>query len=200
MPFVTEELWQRLTRRPNDATPSIMVSKYPIHEPGFVFDGADKDFDLLFNAIRAGRSLAASYNLQSDIQIFLHVRDGAEAALFESQKGVITTLTKGCKSVEVIREASEIPPGCGSTVLTPTIGVHILVRGLVDLDAEIAKCEKKLQLAQLNLDKVRKVEAQADYVETVPENVRSINEDRRKTLEAEVASLELSKETFAKLK
>jgi valyl-tRNA synthetase len=33
-----------------------------------VFDEADKHFDLLFNAIRAGRSLAASYNLQSDIQ------------------------------------------------------------------------------------------------------------------------------------
>jgi valyl-tRNA synthetase len=110
-----------------------------------VFDDADKEFDLLFNAIRAGRSLAASYNLQSDIQstsptakrrsllkrfwvVFLHIRDGAEAALFESQKGVITTLTKGCKSVEVVRDAGEIPPGCGSTVLTSTIGVHILVR------------------------------------------------------------------------
>jgi valyl-tRNA synthetase len=33
-----------------------------------VFDEADKHFDLLFNTIRAGRSLAASYNLQSDIQ------------------------------------------------------------------------------------------------------------------------------------
>ncbi len=52
------------------------------------------------------------------------------------------------------------------------------LQGLVDLDAEIAKCEKKLQLARLNLDKVRKVEAQPDYVETVPENVRIINEDR----------------------
>ncbi len=31
MPFVTEELWQRLSRRPNDATPSIMVSRYPIY-------------------------------------------------------------------------------------------------------------------------------------------------------------------------
>ena len=29
MPFVTEELWQRLPRRPNDSTPSIMLSKYP---------------------------------------------------------------------------------------------------------------------------------------------------------------------------
>lgn len=30
MPFVTEELWQRLPRIPNDATPSIMVSRYPV--------------------------------------------------------------------------------------------------------------------------------------------------------------------------
>jgi valyl-tRNA synthetase len=31
MPFVTEELWQRLPRRPNDPTLSIMVSSYPIN-------------------------------------------------------------------------------------------------------------------------------------------------------------------------
>ncbi len=33
-----------------------------------MFDEADKQFDLLFSGIRAGRSLAASYNLQSDVQ------------------------------------------------------------------------------------------------------------------------------------
>ena len=145
--------------------------------------------------------------------------------------------------MEVVRDVSKVPSGCGSTVLTSTISVHILVRvsfslfsllvinegfvfffqGLIDLDAEIAKSEKKLQLARLNLDKVRKVEAQSDYVETVPENVRSINEDRvrcyhdicscalnffinplltlqRKTLEAEISTLEASKEMFARLK
>jgi hypothetical protein len=48
---------------------------------------------------------------------------------------------------------------------------------LVDLDAEIAKCEKRLQLAQLNLDKFRKMEALAGYVKAVPANVRFINED-----------------------
>lgn len=30
MPFVTEELWQRLPRRANDSTPSIMVSAFPV--------------------------------------------------------------------------------------------------------------------------------------------------------------------------
>lgn len=48
----------------------------------------------------------------------------------------------------------------------------------MDLDVEIAKCDKKLGLAKLNLEKVRKVESQADYEETVPENVRLINEEK----------------------
>lgn len=29
MPFVTEELWQRLPRRPTDQTQSIMLAKFP---------------------------------------------------------------------------------------------------------------------------------------------------------------------------
>ena len=60
--------------------------------------------------------------------VFLHILDDEVAALFESQRGVITTLTKGCKSVEVVRDVSKIPSGCGSTVLTSTISLHILVR------------------------------------------------------------------------
>ena len=35
MPFVTEELWQRLPRRPNDSTPSIMVAKFPTSVSGY---------------------------------------------------------------------------------------------------------------------------------------------------------------------
>ena len=86
MPFVTEELWQRLPRIPNDITPSIMVSRYPVfvsvrgthyfcpvshplvQDKDFVFEDAMKEFTLTFSAVKTGRSLAVSYNLQNDIQ------------------------------------------------------------------------------------------------------------------------------------
>lgn len=85
MPFVTEELWQRLKRRPNDPTPSIMVSSFPtfvgllyiydsIHSNSISLQDKDsvfadaEEFDLVFSALKTGRSLAASYNLQTDIQ------------------------------------------------------------------------------------------------------------------------------------
>ena len=68
MPFVTEELWQRLPRRAGDDTPSIMVSRFPVFEKEFVFERAEKEFDLVFGAIRTGRSLASQYNIQGDVK------------------------------------------------------------------------------------------------------------------------------------
>ena len=68
MPFVTEELWQRLPRRAGDNTPSIMVSRFPVFEKEFVFERAEKEFDLVFSAIRTGRSLASQYNIQGDVK------------------------------------------------------------------------------------------------------------------------------------
>ncbi|PPQ73033.1 hypothetical protein CVT24_001413 [Panaeolus cyanescens] len=200
MPFVTEELWQRLPRRPNDSTPSIMVSQYPANDPAFVFDEADKKFDLVFATLKAGRSLAASYTLQNDIQFYIQVGSDQEAELFESQVPTIVALTKGCKSAQVVRAAGDVPPGCGSSVVTPSILVHTLVRGLVDLDSEISKCDKKLDLARLGLQKILKFETQADYETNVPAAARAANDEKRKTFEAEIATLEQSKNMFVQLK
>ncbi|KAF8152335.1 tRNA synthetases class I-domain-containing protein [Crassisporium funariophilum] len=200
MPFVTEELWQRLPRRPNDITPSIMVASYPVNDTAFVFEDADRQFDLVFATLKAGRSLAASYTLQSDIQFFIQAQSDQDAALLSSQCPTIVALTKGCKSAKVVRDANEVPDGCGSAVVTSTILVHTLVRGLVDLDNEIGKCEKKLDLARLNLQKIVKVESQPEYAETVPASVRTANDDKKKTLEAEISTLEMSRNMFVKLK
>lgn len=48
----------------------------------------------------------------------------------------------------------------------------------MDLDKEINKCEKKLDLARLNLQKIVKFESQPEYEETVPANVRTANDDK----------------------
>ena len=126
--------------------------------------------------------------------MFVQVQSDQEAKLFESQAFTIVTLTKGCKSLKVVGDINDVPAGCGSEFLTPTVVIHILVRvsycllalppllklpqGLIDFKVEIAKCEKKLNLARSNLEKIRKVQSHPDYEETVPENVRLINEDK----------------------
>ena len=60
--------------------------------------------------------------------VFLRVSTDKEAQLFESQAPTIVSLTKGCKSVQIVRDLSDVPPGSGSAVLTSTVVMHLLVR------------------------------------------------------------------------
>lgn len=60
--------------------------------------------------------------------VFFFAQSDEEASLFESQLPTIISLTKGCKSGKVVRSSQDIPAGCGSTVLTPSVSVHLLVR------------------------------------------------------------------------
>ena len=138
------------------------------------------------------------------VLVFIQVQSDQETALLSSQCSTIVALTKGCKSAKVVRDQTDIPDGCGSAVVTPTIFVHTLVRvrlffhslfllrylkgifkklkkyfqGLVDLEKEINKCEKKLDLARLNLQKIVKIESQPEYEDTVPANVRTANDEK----------------------
>ena len=55
---------------------------------------------------------------------------------------------------------------------------HYRFQGLVNLEAEVAKCDKKIDLARLNLEKLYKVISQPDYQATVPEAVQLGNEEK----------------------
>jgi valyl-tRNA synthetase len=62
MPFVTEELWQRLPRRPGQAqAPSIMVADYPAPVEGWSDEGAEADMAYLLLVVNrcAERCVAA---------------------------------------------------------------------------------------------------------------------------------------------
>lgn len=48
--------------------------------------------------------------------------------MLQSQTQTIVPLVKGCKSATVVSDVSQIPEGCGSAVLSPTLTVYILVK------------------------------------------------------------------------
>ncbi|KAG8925287.1 hypothetical protein FRC00_004142 [Tulasnella sp. 408] len=177
-----------------------MLADYPVEDSTIDFPDAEKDFDLVFSLIRTTRSIAAQYNLQSNLQVHILATNPALEPLLSSQVPTIVSLTKGCKSADVVTDASAIPLGCGSAVVNADCSVHVLVKGLVDLDEEINKIAKKLDVVNLGIDKLQKTMGQSNYEEVIPENVRAANAEKLRTLETEIATLTQSQEMFAKLK
>jgi septal ring factor EnvC (AmiA/AmiB activator) len=71
----------------------------------------------------------------------------------------------------------------------------LLWQGLVNIETEIAKAEKKTTAAQANVDKLKKVIARAE----TPEEIKATSAEQMKVLEAEMAALQLSIEQFKKM-
>ncbi|QSL64153.1 hypothetical protein MERGE_000308 [Pneumocystis wakefieldiae] len=199
MPFITEELWQRLPRRPNDITVSIVKSEFPSYNPEFDDNDADMSYSLIFSIIQTSRSLMAEYNIRTNSQIYIQVSDHV-INILESQKNAILSLIKGIGSIIILKN-SELPPeGCVTTVINADCTVFLLVKGYVDFDIEIGKARKKIEKLELSIFQIKKQIEAEDYNAKVPESVKSANKDKCNILESEIKALRKVILDFEKLK
>lgn len=81
MPFLTEELWQRLPRREDDKTPSITVAAYPEHRPEFDDAKAAEEYELLVGCAAALRSLTSEYGIKESGSTTIQALDDAAHAV-----------------------------------------------------------------------------------------------------------------------
>ena len=208
MPYVTEELWQRLPRRPTDQTKSIMLAKFPEASPARDFPEEEKAFGLAFDGIKAIRGVAAGYGINSKLQgklapsrhpswpvrhvptfadlavcpcfiaVFFHARDPKFAAALRTSSAELSVLIKGCTSFTIIESEAEIPVGCVGTNVSSLLGVHLLLKGVIDVDVEMGKAEKKKAAAQASFDKLATGAAASDYETKKPEHVRALEAEK----------------------
>lgn len=148
MPYVTEDLWQRLPRREGDSCETIMLAPFPEKIPEQEFPAEVASFDLVVDCIKSARSVIGLYNLPTNgktpedkITVIIQARNAEQLELLKSVETVIVGLTKGCGKVEWIQEDSEIPHGCGTEVVTTDISVHIPVQVRYLLAIESARWE-----------------------------------------------------------
>jgi len=150
--------------------------------------------------VKATRSLRAAYNLQpkAKAELFVVTRgDVATDAAKRFAEGIATLA--GCGRVDVLGPDDEVPPGCGVTVINESVSVYLMLKGVVDPAAEIAKLEKKSSQTKKSIAALQKQMEMPGYEEKVPENVRADNAEKLSKLEAEVASTAAAMEDFKKL-
>ena len=139
MPFVTEELWQRLPRRPEDKTPSIMLAPYPVYEKEYDDPLAAAEYEQIIAAVKTARSLLDAYGIKQDAKStrlpaseLMAVKIQAEGKelteLFNEQLVAINQLigTKKLESVSVTNDEAE--PGYAVSPVNKEINVLLLVK------------------------------------------------------------------------
>ena len=77
MPFVTEELWQRLPRRASDKAESVHVSRYPKSDLFKKDQKAEDEIDLMMAVIKGIRSIRGEYKLtnKQKTEVFIQTKN-----------------------------------------------------------------------------------------------------------------------------
>lgn len=201
MPFVTEELWQRLPRRAGETAKSIMLASYPQHDPALDNAEAAAAYELVMGCSRGVRSLMAEYAVKDEAQVFIQAYDATSHATVTEQVASIRSLSgKGVTALEILTAEAARPAGCVAFTVSGSAAVYLHVKGRVDLDDEIDKAAKKLDKARANIDKTRKLIADPGYQEKVAAATQEADLKRLADLEAEARGFEGTIHQFEQLK
>jgi valyl-tRNA synthetase len=99
--------------------------------------------------------------------------------LLRKEVEMVKTLTFA-KNTEftVLKKGEPVPPGCALSTLSDEGNIYLLVRGMVDIDAEVGKLESKKSKAKSNLDSLMKKMQIPDYDTKIPADVRGANQNK----------------------
>ncbi|XP_060707050.1 valine--tRNA ligase [Hemiscyllium ocellatum] len=199
MPFVTEELYQRLPRRSAQDPPSISVTPYPESEEYcWRNEELDRSVEFVMTIIRAIRSLRADYNLtKTKADCYLSCSDEGTAAQLNPFSSYIQTLSSSKSVTFLVNE--ECPDGCAMVIASDRCTVHLMLKGLIDAEKEVTKLRAKQSDVQKQITKLREKISKADYSTKVPQKIQELDAEKLKQMEMELQKVEEGIRNFEKM-
>jgi len=191
MPFITEELWQRLPR-PRSRRISLAFGPYPTRDDEGPARCADVDdwMDIFKDVVSAARAIRSEHGVDKKADVRLTLRSARPETL--------DFLSAHAESIRTLVKTQGLPilegPGgrreAGTTMgVVPASGgpieVLVALRGLVDRDGELARIEREVKKVDRELSSLDKKLAAPGFTERAPkEVVEEATTQRRALVEA----------------
>jgi valyl-tRNA synthetase len=181
IPFITEELWQKVAGLAGKTGASIVVAPYPKSEPAKIDEDAERQADALIKLTNATRNLRSEMNLSP----------GERVPLFaEGDAAVLTPLFPYLQFLGRLSEAAVVPrlPDLDSPVAV--VGdSRLMLKIEVDLAAEIARLEKEAARLKGEVAKAEAKLANASFVERAPAAVVAQERERLANFQSTLAKV-----------
>jgi valyl-tRNA synthetase len=180
MPFITEDLWQRL--EPRESGDSIVIAPFP--EGGKIRKMMLADFGDVMEIVSAVRSIRKEKNIPQKESLELLVKGSGTASTPVFSEVII----KLC-NLSMMKGTVEKPVNAVS-FMVKTSEYFIPLEDKLDTASEIAKIEKDLEYQKGFLASVLNKLGNERFVSGAPEKVIEIEKAKKADAESKIASLE----------
>ena len=181
MPFITEEIWQKLSPLLAIDGDSIMLQPYPVFDASLVDSAAEEHIEWLKGIIIAIRTIRSEMDVSpaKSIQVFLRGCSEEERDRLDNYRLYLQKLAK-LESIECLADDAEPPPA--ATGLHGDVEVLVPLAGLIDVESERARLNKEIAKLDGNLKAVTGKLANDKFVNNAPEAVVAKERDKEEQL------------------
>ncbi len=197
MPFITEEIWQRLKAPLDIDGESIMLQAFP--EAADTFDQAEGDITWLQQVLQGIRNIRAELNVSPGKTLDIAFQAGSQ--LDRERQQALATLLHGVGKIGAAQWLeNDADTAEYSVALVGDLKVLVSLKGLVDLEDELARLGKMLQRELTDLKRSEGKLANSRFVDNAPPAVVEQENTRLAAHKTKVAGFEAQISKLEKLK
>ncbi|XP_057426797.1 valine--tRNA ligase, mitochondrial 1 isoform X2 [Lotus japonicus] len=178
MPFVTEELWQRLpSSKECKRAESIMICDYPSTVESWNNEKVENEMDLVESTVKSLRSLAKERRDRR--AAFVLCRTPVVTEIMNSHQLEIVTLAN--LSSLTVTENEAVPSGYVDAVVNESLSVYLELQGASSAELEEAK-KKKIDELNKQIERLEKIMNAPGYREKVSPEIGAKNQEKLDSL------------------
>ena len=188
MPFITEEIWQRVAPLAGVAGESVMLQPYPAPADFPGDQQAERETAWIQAVVLGVRQIRGEMNIAPGRRIPVLLQDASaqDRAWSERHRAWLERLA-GLASIRVLEAGERAPPSAAAPVGTLTVLVPMA--GLIDAGAEAERLGRLLAKTRDDLSKVQARLANDSFVRNAPSAVVSLERERAAELERTASGL-----------
>lgn len=191
MPYITEEIWQRVAPLAGKQGDTLMLQPYPLAEPHKMDPQANADIEWLKSVMLAIRNIRGEMNLAPGKAINLLLRNASaedQRRLKETQ--VLLNKLAKLEQIDLLPEGAEAP--MSATALVGQMEILVPMAGIIDKDAELARLQKELDKLNKEIARLDGKLSNAGFVSKAPVDV--VEKERSKLTEMQSAAARLQEQ------
>ncbi|HHX34454.1 MAG TPA: valine--tRNA ligase [Gammaproteobacteria bacterium] len=191
MPFITEEIWQRIAPMAGKSGKTIMLQPFPAAADDAIDAQAEGDIEWLKELMLALRNIRAEMNIGpgKPIPLFLGNTTAEDLRRLEVNNVTLSKLAK-LEAVTLLTAEQEAP--MSATALVGEMQVLVPMAGLIDTKAELARLNKEMQRLNGEIKRVAGKLSNQGFVAKAPADV--IEKERAKQADYEQALARLTEQ------
>jgi len=187
MPFITEEIWQKLPRSKDAIGDSIMIQPWPHIQQDIISEEAENKMKRIIDVVTAIRNIRAVWNIEPkrEMSALINTHEKKDEDLLSENIDTIKRLSR-LSDLEVGKRPK--PKNSAASVIE-SLEVYVPLEGLIDFEKEKARLKKEEDRLMVEIKSITARLKNKNFTQKAPPDVIEKQKVRKTDLELQIKKL-----------